>query len=402
MPHSTHSPVGSHLIYLMSLTDKDISIWREADQLSSGLYRNNPDAIREVYTWDLRRLASRGLFKRIKKTDSLWYKLWAKSYNDNVGDKIYKSLPTIFTVSPFNHLSAEGHVFTGDFTIHPLIPNYTYNQNQNAETYNAERAIWQCMLFPGMPMLIANSIPGKDSFGPVFFSEMSLTVSGKGGLSPVNISVRFAGGKGIKSPVMDMVIPDTVPVGNTSDYQAYRTASMIDCLSSVESFTDLNELKENLAPYYELEKENPVTRLVEMQLKISQEVSFVFTGQKGRFTDEQGPRFAEIKNRRVTGTFKFFSREDKIIMGTSEINADTGALTMYFGGPFLFPMSNVEWQKPRVAEIPGEGWYHEYDFIARAANNAIQMGFRASDLPVSEFDFGSVVLDTSEDEEDTV
>jgi hypothetical protein len=79
MPHSKHSPAGSHLVYLMSLTDKDISIWRELNQLSSGLYRNNPDATREVYTWDLRRLASRGIFKRIKKDDSLWYKLWAAS-----------------------------------------------------------------------------------------------------------------------------------------------------------------------------------------------------------------------------------------------------------------------------------------------------------------------------------
>lgn len=394
----THKPASSNLVYIMSLTDKDIGIWRDPNQVSMGLYRDDPDVTREVYTWDLRSLAKRGVFKRLKKTDQFWYKLWLRSHNADSGSNVYKSLPTIFTVSPFNHLDATGHVYSGSFSFYPLIANSDIVENNNAETYEAERAVWQGVLFPAMPFLLAGTINKTDFFGPVFFKKVTFSVSGAGGLSPVDVSVEFGGGKALKSPTMDRVDPEVVSYSNVTDFQPYRTASMTDCLSSIGVFKDLQELKDNLAPYYELEKESPTVRILEMKLSMSQDVEFVFTGHKGASTDEDGPRFAEIKNRKVTGSFKFFSREDSIIMGNSSTNPNSGQLTMYFGGPYLFPMSNVEWQKPIIEQIPGEGFYHIYNFIARAADNAIQMGFKSSDMPVSEFDFATVVLDTSEEE----
>lgn len=400
MPVSTHTPASAHLLYLMSLTDKDISIWRDPNQVTVGLYRGNPDATREVYTWDLRALGQRGVFTRLRKTDPLWYKMWLKEYDSDSGSSVYKSLPTIFTVSPFNYLDATGHVFSGSFSFYPLIADTEKNGNQNAETYNAERAIWQAALFPAMPMLFASTINKTDMFGPVFLKKISFSVSGESGLSPVNVSVEFSGGKTIKSPVMDVAAPEVVTYLETTDYQGYRSASMIDCLSAVGVFTDLQELKDNLAPYNELEKEQPTTRILDMKLNISQEIEFSFTGHKGSSKDSKGPRFAEIKNRVVNGSFTYFSREDAIILGNSETNPDSGQLTMYFGGPYLFPMSNVDWQKPIIRHIPGQGYYHVYNFIARAADNAIQMGFKASDLPSSEFEMPSVVLDNSEEEEE--
>lgn len=399
MLSSTHTPASSNLVYIMSLTDKDISIWRDPNQVSMGLYRDDPDATREVYTWDLRSLAKRGVFKRLKKTDQFWYKLWLRNHSADSGSNIYKSLPTIFTVSPFNHLDATGHVYSGSFSFYPLIANSEIVENNNAETYDAERAVWQGVLFPAMPFLLAGTINKTVFYGPVFFKKITFSVSGAGGLSPVDVNVEFGGGKTIKAPTMDRVDPELVEYSNITDFQAYRTASMVDCLSAIGVFTDLQELKDNLAPYYELEKENATIRILEMKLSMSQDVDFVFTGHKGSSTDEKGPRFAEIKNRKVSGSFKFFSREDSIIMGNSSSNPDSGQLTMYFGGPYLFPMSNVEWQRPIIEQIPGEGFFHVYNFIARAADNAIQMGFKSSNLPVSEFDFATVVLDTSEDEE---
>lgn len=398
MPISTHTPSAAHLVYIMSLTDKDISIWRDPNQVTMGLYRDNPEATREVYTWDLRTLAQRGVFKRLKKTDSFWYKLWLKNHNADSGSNVYKSLPTIFTVSPFNHLDATGHVYSGSFSFYPLIIDSETIRNNISETYDAERAIWQGVLFPAMPFLLAGTIEKTDFFGPVFLKKVSFSVGGAGELSPVDINVEFSGGKSIKSPTIDRVDPDLISCLNITDYQPYRTASMVDCLSSIELITDLEELKTNLAPYHELEKENPTIRILEMKLSMTQDIDFAFTGHKGSSKDEQGPRFAEIKNRKVTGSFKFFSREDAIIMGSSSTNSNSGQLTMYFGGPYLFPMPNVEWQKPIIEQIPGQGFYHVYNFIARAADNAIQMGFKSSDLPVSEFDYATVVLDTSEEE----
>jgi len=398
MPVSTHTPAAAHLFYIMSLTDKDISIWSDQTQVNSGLYRGNTEATREVYTWDLRSLAARGVFKRLKKTDSLWYKLWLREYNADAGSGVYKPLPTIFTVSPFNHLDASGHVYSGSFSFSPLVADTDINGGLTAETYDAERAVWQGMLFPAMPMLLASTIDKTDCFGPVFFRKISFTVSGEGGLSPVSVTAEFAGGKTLKSPVMDVAPPETVTYLGTTDYQAYRPASMVDCLAAEDVFDNLQDLKDNLAPFYELEKESPTTRILEIKLTMTQDVEFVFTGHKGSSNDSKGPRFAEIKNRKVTGSFMFFSREDSILLGTSDKNPDSGQLTLYFGGPYLFPMSNVEWQKPVLRVVPGQGFYHVYNFTARAADNAIQMGFKTSDLPVSEFDLPTVVLDTSEDE----
>jgi hypothetical protein len=398
MAISTHTPSASNSIYVMSLTDKDISIWRDPNQVSIGLYRDNVDALREIYTWDLRALAQRGVFKRIKKTDSFWYKLWLKNYTADSGSNIYKSLATIFTVSSFNHLDATAHVYSGSFSFSPLIVNKDIVENNTSETYDSERAIWQGVLFPAMPYLFAGTIEGTNSFGPTFLKRVSFTVSGENELSPVDISCEFAGGKSMLSPVMDRQQPQTISYANGLNFQPYRFGTMIDCLSAVGVFTNLEELKENLIPYASIEKETPLVRIVEMKLSMSQDVEFIFTGHKNSTSDEDGPRFAEITNRKVTGSFKFFSREDSILMGNSETNPDSGELTMYFGGPFLFPMSNVEWQKPIITQIPGQGFYHVYNFIARAANNAIQMGFKSSDMPVSEFDFATVVLDTSEEE----
>lgn len=381
----------------MSLTDKDSSIWSDPNQVAMGLYRNNTDAVREVYTWDLRGLGNRGIFSNLKNNDPFWYKMWLKSYSDDEGDALYKSLPTIFTVSPFNYLDATAHVYSGSFEFSPLIPNSDINGNQNAETYDAEYAIWQSMLFPAMPMILSTTLLSRNMFGPVFFKRVAFAVSGEGGLSPVNIDVEFSGGKAIKAPMMDIAPPITIDYNGTTDYQAYRTASMIDCLSAQDVFTDLQSLKDYLEPFYELEKISPTNRIIEMKLSMTQDVDFIFTGNKGSNSDSDGPRFVEIKNRKVSGSISYFSKNHAILVGTSSTNPDTGSLTMYFGGPFLFPMSNIEWQKPIVKQIPGQGWYHLYNFIARAADNAIQMGFKTSDLPVSEFDLGTVILDSSED-----
>lgn len=398
MTVSTHTSAAANLTYIMSLTDKDISIWSDKNQVTMGLLRDNVDAVREVYTWDLRALGKRGSFSKIKKTDPFWYKIWVKEHSGDSGSGIYKPLPTVFAVSPFNYLDATAHIYKGSYDFYPLIPNADFNTIENSETYNAEKAIWQGMLFPAMPMLFATSIAETDMFGPVFFKNISLSVSGESGLSPVSVSVEYVGGKTIKSPTMERSLPSVVNANNVTDFHAYRTASMVDCLSALGVFTDLQALKDNLAPFYELEKEAPTTRLIEMKLSMTQDVDFAFTGHKGSSSDAQGPRFAEIKNRKVSGSFTFFSRDKKIIMGTSSTNPDSGQLTMYFGGPYLFPMSNVEWQKPIVRQIAGQGFYHIYNFIARAANNSIQMGFKTSDLPVSEFDFPTVVLSTSEAE----
>ena len=60
---------------------------------------------------------------------------------------------------------------------------------------------------------------------------------------------------------------------------------------------------------------------------------------------------------------------------------------MYFGGPFLFPMQNVDWNKPTTSLNPGKTYDVTYSFVARSCDYAVTKGFTAatSGYPTSEF-----------------
>jgi hypothetical protein len=96
--------------------------------------------------------------------------------------------------------------------------------------------------------------------------------------------------------------------------------------------------------------------------------------------DRVGPKFLSLKSRTVSGSITYFSYSN-----TAPI-LNTSGLTMYFGGPFLFPMYNVDWSNPVVTVRPNGGYQFEYKFIARFASNANITAFAGSDnYPVSEF-----------------
>jgi hypothetical protein len=65
---------------------------------------------------------------------------------------------------------------------------------------------------------------------------------------------------------------------------------------------------------------------------------------------------------------------------------------MYFGGPFYFPMQNVDWNEPIFTINPDNTWTHEYSFSAKAANDALTQGFyqEALGYPISEFNIPSI------------
>ncbi|MFM9500551.1 hypothetical protein ACKI1Q_44205, partial [Streptomyces galilaeus] len=82
-----------------------------------------------------------------------------------------------------------------------------------------------------------------------------------------------------------------------------------------------------------------------------------------------------------------FSRTDSMDQVLS------GPITLYFGGPFLFPMPNVEWQKPESAVKAGNGWVRTYKFIARTANKAIVLPFQdnSPNTYCSEFSVATII-----------
>ena len=71
-----------------------------------------------------------------------------------------------------------------------------------------------------------------------------------------------------------------------------------------------------------------------------------------------------MDTRIVRGEITFYSRD------TSLATPRSSALTLYFGGPFVFPMTNVDWFQPSLEVTAGEGFLHKVRFIARALPNA--------------------------------
>jgi len=112
--------------------------------------------------------------------------------------------------------------------------------------------------------------------------------------------------------------------------------------------------------------------------------------------DKFGPRYASLKQRSVSGSITYYGNKKR----QNKANNSTG-LTLYFGGPFYFAMKNVEWSAPSIEIVPGGGYKHTYDFVARlpeytktsTANDIIQdeVKYFTNDFnqTVSEFSYSS-------------
>ena len=158
------SPVGARQrIFIMSLTDKDPSIWKDPNQTHLALNtRNRVGKIRrDAYLWDLHALAKRvgknpsGGFYKIDGKSQFWNALWVDSFDDDAGSRVYENLPTTFAVAPFNHPNAERHVYESNFSLSPLItnPEATEDEDGNSvltpvgETLDGEETLWKARGF---------------------------------------------------------------------------------------------------------------------------------------------------------------------------------------------------------------------------------------------------------------
>jgi hypothetical protein len=129
----------------------------------------------------------------------------------------------------------------------------------------------------------------------------------------------------------------------------------------------------------------PPYKIVGMSLRIQQQINLLFTypgysvlSLVEHFGDILGPRFASLGDRTVTGTIKLFSPQN-----VSLINTNASSLTMFFGSAFYYTMKNVDWQQPSITINPGNGYFIEYEFIARMPEEIYFNGFNNS--RVSEF-----------------
>lgn len=392
----------------MSLTDLNRSIWQSPYQLNTGVTLRGPR--RHCYTWDMYHLAedvgtdAENNYRTVAMDSEFWNVCWLSNYSDDAGSGIVKPLNSIQTVNSFNHYQATANFFKNNFSFSPRIgepypipqPEVQLSEIEADTGYNefseAERVIYELSTIPAYPILVSTTVPNHKTYGPLFLASANYSVSGENRPGDVNISITLQGGKSIRLDEhevknADLVDqnpppnPDTVNQNPVYEYRKYRNANMVDCLAGFIRATSETDFRDKASFDLFLEKKSPIERIIEMSLNISQNIKFRATTPEPPKTDDHGPRFVEIDSFNVSGSLKFYSREQKFA-------TRTGELSLYFGGTFLFSMQSVDYNWVTLNLSTEHGYLHEVQFVARAPKNMVTRPYLdgGDGLPVSQFD----------------
>jgi hypothetical protein len=411
---------ASHQFFLADLSLLHPEIWADAGQARLRTIKRGPT--RPACIWDLHRIADVvGELPSDAAEGNKWFPLRPREFTDDAGSEIWQHLGTPFAVHPLTYPKAEKSLYKGSFGLSPLIfdplsfgppaddetetspekpvpdmrpglktttEDDDTKENQgdglglaadsalrSGETFSSEVALIRAMLYPLLPFALASTIPNHRHYGPLFFESISISASGQGELSPVEIRATFEGGKSLVSPTMlpvDIATYDEGGDGPPAAYR-YRTANFGDCRAGFETYATVEELYAGVVE----DRDAPKYQMVEMTLGMRQNVNFSFPSTSRN--DIQGPRYASIvtdhgEGQTLSGSLIYFSRSDTPLYTTNK------PLTLYFGGPFFFQFANVDWQEPELSVVAGKGWFHTYNFIVRTGPHATLGGVR--DLPL--------------------
>lgn len=408
------------LFFIVNLTSYRPDIWyQNSSQNVIGLYKNSSSLLRKIYQWDMYQLAdtlsSGNIYNYQTVSDQApWNPIWIPNYHDNHGNNALYSLPTGFPVNIQNAVNSNNLKNSGDFSISPMIPSgdfySTYGDQSGglpknilpyadrSITWNAEYDLWQFCIIPAMPLLISSTIEGHRHFGPMFLEQASFSAESD---KPVSINFKFTGGRSILNTAYSLssfqqyrntqITPSTrfynLPSNYTTvqdtTYQPYRVATAQDCAVDMNVYNSTSELLKNMF----LSDSPDSKRISKMSLTINQQYEFTSVsatpkrGVKTLRNDLHGPRFIALVSRNVTGSITIDSRRDP----HEFIFERTKELSMFFGGPFMFSMDNVDWQDPNNT-ISIDKHQTTYNFVARASSNASASPFLDDyDFSTSEF-----------------
>jgi len=396
-------PAGSlNVLYILSLADLNEGILYDTSQMNIDFgIGSNKLLTRPIYLWDLYSLAL-STYEQFNDNNSFgvsdlnpyWYSIWAKSFNDDSGSSFFRPLETDYSITSFNHPVLSQSKYSGSFTYFPLISevdsDYTIPM---PETILGELNVLKAAIFPAVPLLITSSVVNHTHYGPIFIKSFNISASGKSNLSPVNVSVNFEGAKFFECPTVNPVTQNTfafpeITYDTNSNplYASYRTATVQDCLFADKAISNRQELQKYVNQKFNNESQTPTWQIVDMNLSITQDIKFQpIQMQPYGLSDENGPRYASLNSRNVTGYITFYSTQRNINFFTPG-----KGITLYFGSYYLFPMDNIDWQLPEGSVEAGSGFLTTYKFIARAANNSVAMNNR--NAPSSEFSYISDLM----------
>lgn len=360
-------------IFIMSLTDKNPTIWREPDQLRVQSKIRGP--LLDQYVWNIYDLANSTStnfidnFGIIPADDENWNVVFAESFKDNVGSNYITAVDTFNPVATFTNPNSSYLVSDTRLEFFPIITS-----NPEVTTTNAaNRTIYNCCVYPAYPVAFTSTIASNTHYGPVFASKISISINEK---QPVRFDLSFRGGKSLK--------PDKKEQVALTENDYYRTLSFYDFAYAYQVF-DTEEEFINFYKNSTAQSRSTAERIIDVRLDIENRYEFTSTARnlnKTSFnTIEQGPKFIQMNKRSVSGSITYISDSPDFVVPNSK------ALTFHFGDIFYFPMEKVYWQKHTVDVTAAKNYTHTFNFIAVAVDLAVSNGFKSStrNMYVSEF-----------------
>jgi hypothetical protein len=356
-----------------------------------GLHDQHHTMSHPAYIYDLHRIGSDMI-----SLDYTYSPIMLKSFSVSASSVVKRTAHS-FVVSPFTTMNSNALTHAGTIATHPLIAP-KLKPEEEGETRikfsgnhgTAEQMLYMISLYPGLPFIINSSAPTFEHYAPVFMKSFTIKAAGSGGIKAVDISIQFEGGKTVKMNNMPQATPKTVedPENEFSkQYIPYRAANTMDCFVAtydnqrIDS-TDVEYYDEIMKQAIKGEQNFPIFRVTGTSLAINQEFQFTATGnqtdsitKKLKYTEMfegQGPKFAALKSRSVSGEIECFSP-----LTYAEVSDNLGILTnqtviMYFGNGFLYVMPNCDFDPVSYNAAPDGGCMLTYKFTARAAPEAIR------------------------------
>ncbi len=323
--------------------------------------------ILDHYTWDVRELSksysagdARDNYEYLPANLSNWRPMFVNSFEHNQGFKTAKPISTFNPVNTLASYTSTEFRTTNRININPITKEFKLQNDYVDPFLDFHEILFKAFILPGYPLLFTSTLENAYLYGPQFIDKISIQVNAN---SPVTIDLETTGGRILFS---DKKTAEVLPADSK-----YRLLKNYDCTfdfkahkTSKEFFDAVNSRSEDL-----------MLKIVSMSLNVDNAYDIKATAVHSTENVLQGPRFFTITERNVTGTLTFIASSSVFLDKTKSTNK---GITLYFGGPFLFIIPNIVWEKPKIKLASTNDLYiHEYEFIAFAADETLANAYKA-------------------------
>ena len=365
-------PSGSfQQLFILSIPDK-FPLGSARDQLFVQSRVRGP--LLNHYVWNMHSLAdytaSLSTYpvsnaKIVPSNDSFWKLLLVSTFVNDQGISGVVATDTFNPVTAFTHYDNSQFKSTVDIKFAPLI-----SYSDSTDVSEASLILYKSMILPSYPVMFTSSMPSTEHYGPLFPVSLSIDVDDNN--KQVGCSFKFSGGKSIFAyPKTQVNLKNTInPQSDDLGFIPYRTANIFDCHVDFKAHGSKESFLASMKIKSEQTDRDSISRISAMSLTISSDYDFKSVAVNNERAIFQGPRYATLRSRTVTGFIKYTAN-------TANFNIPVSSgLTLFFGDIFFFPMQNVDWQKPNIELIAGNNYVHTFRFIARAVDGAVTNSYR--------------------------